>query len=291
MTEHRTAVDAFAELPADRMTALTREHLDLCSYRLDAWIGGLAHRRLRTLRTRQAPRRPGRRLRLGREPAPHADRTGGDRRPGGAGRPARQSRSCRTRPGEGFIQTPSPTHAVTAAILRAAYRSQTAEGSFGNEMSVNLSSDRVRVALSLIDGVRAGNDLGALLGYRLERYLHEYYARPDTPHVVELDSTIFPLRRAYPTVAAVDPAAAAVDRADPVRRRRPGARAHDPRLDRGERPGRGGHPVPDALVHPTALPVGHEARCAAAADRHRQADRACSAGSTRSPTPSTRSAT
>ena len=74
-------------------------------------------------------------------------------------------------------------------------------------MSVNLSSNRVRVALSLIDGVRAGHDLGALLGYRLERYLHEYYARPDTPQVVELDSAIFPLRRAYPTVAAVDPAA------------------------------------------------------------------------------------
>ena len=108
---------------------------------------------------------------------------------------------------EGFIQTPSPSHAVTAAILRAAYRSQQTEGSFGNEMSVNLSSDRVRVALSLIDGVRAGNDLGALLGYRLERFLHEYYASDHTPTVVELDSTIFPLRRAYPTVAAVDPAA------------------------------------------------------------------------------------
>ena len=66
------------------------------------------------------------------------------------------------------------------------------------------------MALSLIDGVRAGNDLGALLGYRLERFLHEYYARPDTPHIVELDAAIFPLRRAYPTVAAVNPDTAAV---------------------------------------------------------------------------------
>lgn len=209
VAEHRSAVTAFAQLPADRMTALTQEHLDLCSYRLDAWISGLAHRRLRTLRA-QRPRgaqvgaygwvenlkpSPARGAATGVPPA----------LAGLPGRPLSPDPSA-----EGFIQTPSPTHAVTVAILRAAYRSQTAEGSFGNEMSVNLSSDRVRVALSLIDGIRAGNDLGALLGYRLERFLHEYYARPDTPHVVELDSTIFPLRRAYPTVVAVNPAAAAV---------------------------------------------------------------------------------
>ena len=206
---HRTDVGDFSRLPAERMTALTREHLDLCSYRLDGWLSGLAHRRLRTLRRRH----PGG-AQVGAygwvedlRPAPATPPATGV--PAAlAGLPGRPLTSDPS--GEGFIQTPSPTHAVTAAILRAAYRSQTAEGSFGNEMSVNLSSDRVRVALSLIDGVRAGNDLGALLGYRLERFLHEYYARPDTPQVVELDSAIFGLRRAYPTVAAVDPDAGAV---------------------------------------------------------------------------------
>ena len=209
IAEHRAAVQAFAALPPARVAALTREHLDLSSYRLDAWVGGLAHRRLRRLREvrprgaqvgaygwlenlRPAPTVPA----ATGVPAALADLPG---------RPLMRDLS-----GEGFIQTPSPSHAVTASILRAAYRSQTAEGSFGNEMSVNLSSGRVRVALSLIDGVRAGNDLGALLGYRLERFLHEYYARPDTPHIVELDAAIFPLRRAYPTVAAVNPDTAAV---------------------------------------------------------------------------------
>ena len=43
-------------------------------------------------------------------------------------------------------------------------------------MAVNLTSRRTRLALGLIDGVRAGNRLGALLGYRLERFLHEYHA-------------------------------------------------------------------------------------------------------------------
>jgi hypothetical protein len=207
--EHRAAVAAFAGLPAERMSALTREHVDLAGHRLDAWLTGLAHRRLRSMRDR---RPTGAQVgaygwveNLRRTPTVPAATGVPAALAGLPGRPPIQDPT-----GEGFIQTPSPTHAVTAAVLRAAYRSQTAEGSFGNEMSVDLSSNRVRVALSLIDGVRAGNDLGALLGYRLERFLHEYYARPDTPQVVELDSAIFPLRRAYPTVAAVDPGADAV---------------------------------------------------------------------------------
>ncbi|MDF1489001.1 hypothetical protein [Tessaracoccus caeni] len=209
MAEHHAAIQASAALPAERMTALTREHLDLGSYRLDAWIGALAHRRLRTMR---ADRPRGAQVGAygwveNLRPSRSAPSAAGVPAAlvGLPGRPLMDDPS-----GEGFIQTPSPSHAVTAAILRAAYRSQKAEGSLGNEMSVNLSSERVRVALALIDGVRAGNDLGALLGYRLERFLHEYYARPDTPHAVELDAAIFPLRRAYPTVVAVDPAAAAV---------------------------------------------------------------------------------
>ncbi|MEU1973490.1 hypothetical protein ABZ477_17680 [Microbacterium sp. NPDC019599] len=214
VVEHRGAVTAFAGMPSERMTTLVREHLDLCSYRLDAWIGGLAERRLRTMRDR---RRRG--AQVGAygwvenvRPAAAAPAATGVP-PALAGLPGRTLMTDAS--GEGFIQTPSPTHAVTAAILRAAFTSQTTEGSFGNEMSVNLSSSRVRTALGLIDGVRAGNDLGALLGYRLERFLHEYYARTDTPTVVELDSTIFPLREAFPTVAAVDPSVAAV--AEPTR--------------------------------------------------------------------------
>jgi hypothetical protein len=205
---HRADVAAFAQLSPDRMTALTREHLDLCSHRLDAWLTGLADRRLSTMRRRRSAGaqvgaygwvqdlRPKGTLPATGVPASLA---------GLPGRPLVADPS-----GEGFIQTPSPTHAVTAAVLRAAYRARSVEGAVGNELSINLSSERVRVALGLVDGVRAGNDLGALLGYRLERFLHEYYARPDTPEVAELDAAIFPLRRAYPTVAAVDPGADAL---------------------------------------------------------------------------------
>ena len=37
--------------------------------------------------------------------------------------------------------------------------------------SVDLSSARVRTALGLLDGIRAGQPLAALLGYRIERRL------------------------------------------------------------------------------------------------------------------------
>ena len=40
-------------------------------------------------------------------------------------------------------------------------------------LDIDLSSTRTRDALSLIDGMRQGQSLGALLGYRLERRLHE----------------------------------------------------------------------------------------------------------------------
>ena len=54
---------------------------------------------------------------------------------------------------------PSPAHAVTAAILRSGW------SAFGGDaesagLAVDLSSDRIRRARWLADGVRNGQDLG-----------------------------------------------------------------------------------------------------------------------------------
>ncbi len=92
-------------------------------------------------------------------------------------------------------------HAVTAAILRGGYLSEADEPDLKNRMAVNISSRRVRLALDLLDGLREGNDLGALLGYRLERSLHDAYEKEG----VTLDTFIGPLRRAFPSQAKVDP--------------------------------------------------------------------------------------
>jgi hypothetical protein len=204
LTAHAAAAAALAALPPERVDLLVREHLDLGGHRLDAWLTGLAQRRLDALR---ADRPTGARVgafgwveNLRPDPAESAAAILPPTLAGRPGRPVVVADHS-----QGSIQTPSPAHAVTAAILRGGYLSQRNEGTLGNAMSTNLTSGRVRTALALVDGVRAGNDLGALLGYRMERFLHEYYAGQTPP--VELDQLIAPLRRAFPTVAAVDPSA------------------------------------------------------------------------------------
>jgi hypothetical protein len=45
-----TANRAFALIPVERMISLVREQLDVCGHRLDAWLTGLAGRRLASIR-------------------------------------------------------------------------------------------------------------------------------------------------------------------------------------------------------------------------------------------------
>jgi len=90
----------------------------------------------------------------------------------------------------GHIHAPSLDQAVTAAILRNGYLAN-ATPQAPDLMAIDLSSERVRLAQTAIEGIRNGQSLGALLGYRLERSLH------DEP-TVYLDELIYELRRAFP---------------------------------------------------------------------------------------------
>ncbi len=83
---------------------------------------------------------------------------------------------------------------MTAAVLRAGYLANAADGN-PEPLAVNLSSERVRLALATLEGMRNGQRLGALLGYRLERGLHDGHPG------LELDRFILPLRTAFPLVA------------------------------------------------------------------------------------------
>ena len=74
--------------------------------------------------------------------------------------------------GLGFIHTPSLNHAITAAILRAGFHANEDTAEVSNQMAVNLSSSRVRMALHLLNGIRNGQDAAAILGYQLERVLN-----------------------------------------------------------------------------------------------------------------------
>ena len=125
------------------MSSLARLH------RLDAWFTSLATRRLDDLR---AERRC--------EAATSAA--------------SATSRTCvpRSTPASlGYLQAPSIAHAITAAVLRSGHlaRREDAEGA----LAIDLASTRVSLALELIEGVRRGQSIGALLGYRFERGLRD----------------------------------------------------------------------------------------------------------------------
>ncbi|MGN9806507.1 hypothetical protein [Micromonospora sp. L32] len=193
LTDLRDALDdGLSPTDLDRHVAGT---LGLAAHRLDAWITSLATRRLAALTA-------------GPPPGVHV---------GGYGwlvdlRPALPPRMV-TRPadvppeaapptlvaapdGAGHVLAPSPAQAVTAAVLRSAWR---AHGGADSPLAVDLSSRRVRLAAQLLDGVRAGQSLGALLGYRFERGLHDH---PDGP----LDHLLPQFRRLAPARAhRVDP--------------------------------------------------------------------------------------
>ncbi|MEX0171171.1 hypothetical protein [Streptomyces sp. LMG1-1-1.1] len=155
--------DAFG--PVERLLG---ESLDLVSHRLDAWITSLATARLRALRER----RP-----AGVQLGAYGWVENLSRHPG------RRSR--------GWVLAPSLPQAATAAILHSGALSHPSDpGAF----AVDLSSRRMRVAMTVVDGMAKGQPLGALLGYRLERRLHDERELSGGP---ELDRYIAPLREKW----------------------------------------------------------------------------------------------
>jgi hypothetical protein len=154
----------------------TRETLGLGTHRLDAWATSLVTQRLRELRFPDGA------------PVPGSEGPASPRRTGihvGAFGWVTNLRPRDADANQGFIHTPSMTHAATAAILRSAWFSRGA-GTALAPAAVDIQSARMRIAEWLLDGVRNGQPLGELLGYRLERYLHE----------IQLDALIAPMRTA-----------------------------------------------------------------------------------------------
>jgi hypothetical protein len=184
--EFRASLNHLKSLTVDQLERLMAGTLDLCSHRLDAWITSFATKRLAEMR----------------KTTPTAVLFGGygwvmNLKPAEA-----QTRV--TVPGEpepvielannpGLTHAPSLTQASTAAILRSAHLSHTAAAkqTQNDLLAIDLSSERVRLAAWLLDGVRQGQPLGALLGYRFERRLHE----------ARLAEFIFPFRELAPLVA------------------------------------------------------------------------------------------
>jgi len=196
LAEVIAAIERLADVPTARLERVLAEHLDCCSHRLDAWQLGLVHRRLHRLRL--GGDRPRRGIHLGAygwlenvrpEPADLDEvelpeplqRAFGD----GTAPLLHDARNG------GFVHAPSLNHAATAAVLRSGYLANATPGQPG-VMAVNLSSERMRLAVSVLQGLRQGQTLGALLGYRLERGLHDRHA------LAEVDRFIHELRAVFP---------------------------------------------------------------------------------------------
>jgi hypothetical protein len=197
------ALDVLAHAHTASLERAFAEHIDLCSYRWDAWMLSLVNERLHQMRRPggdQNDRRQG--LYLG------AFGWVEDLKPDPAAPPVAQisddARKIFMKPGQpplqrdpenaGHVLAPSLNHAVTAAVLRNGYLNN-ATPATPDLLAVDISSSRVRVALQFIEGIRNGQPLGALLGYQFERRLHDRHDDAET------DRFIYQVRKAFPLAA------------------------------------------------------------------------------------------
>lgn len=153
------------------------EFIDLFNYRLDAWLMGLLNYKIR-LRMQQGNHR----LALGCFGWLFNLKEDDDFKHG-----------CT----DEYIIAPSVNQAITGAILRSSYVNSLKNGKAHNyDMSVNLSSERVRTAIRIIEGIQNGLSLGCILGADMERLIHEAFKT--APGQLTLDSCIYQLRQRYP---------------------------------------------------------------------------------------------
>lgn len=167
---------------ATTLEALLRETFDLCAHRLDAWLTAYSTSRLDRLRSQT----PGPGIYIGgygwlEQLRPRrADVVAAP--PGEEGELHASMRSG------GYVHAPSLGHAVTAAVLRSGHLSH---GSGDGAFATDLRSTRVRIARWLLEGVRQGRSLGAMLGYRLQRALVD--AEPSLGHLIPVLRELAPL--------------------------------------------------------------------------------------------------
>ena len=201
LAEQIEAIELLADVPTARLERAMTQHLDCCTYRLDAWWLGLANERLVEQRYRPDFAGYRRGIHLGaygwledvrpRAAAPQPVTLTGEL--ARVFTPPGSTPLLAAPDSDGYLHTPSLNHAATAAILRTGYLSDATPANPGT-LAVDLSSERVRAALSFLDGVRGGQSLGALLGYQLERGLHDRHAVSEVDRFIALLRGAFPLR-------------------------------------------------------------------------------------------------
>ncbi|MGC2109993.1 MAG: hypothetical protein WA655_10785 [Candidatus Korobacteraceae bacterium] len=203
LADLRASLDRLAGLSTAELDRLLTETLDACSHRLDVWATAIANALLQRKRSAQVAG-----VHLGgfgwveevRPSATPAPVTGTelenvrllDQRRAQTLK-LQATLPLPVQPAEdngGYILAPSLAQASVAAVLRNGYmthKGTTEEGL----LSIDLSSERVRKALYLLEGVQQGQSLNALLGYLFEAGLHD----------LNLDKYAQPFRDRFPVVA------------------------------------------------------------------------------------------
>lgn len=204
LQEVRDGIARLETLKTAELERLFAEHIDLCSYRLDAWQTAIFAARLERLNLFRQNNETGaakRGIHLGAygwlenlRPAPPPTPVPATEIPVSL----RQDGITVVEQANngGYIHGPSINHAVTAAVLRNAYLTH-ADESNAEHFAVRLTSEHVRTALMFLEGVRNGQQLDALLGYQFERALHDRHLIDGA----ELDEFILNFRKKYPMVA------------------------------------------------------------------------------------------
>lgn len=191
------ALQFLANTPTARLERVFAEHIDTVSYRLDAWKTGFNHILLDEMREEKPEgiflgaygwleNVRSENKTLSQVPLP-AELQQDFQKEGDA--PLLKDNT-----NAGYILGPSLNHTVAAAILRNGYLSN-ASSANRQTLAVNLTSERVRKAMGLLEGIQNGQSLGALLGYHLERGLHDRY---DEATNFSVDEVIYDLRLAFP---------------------------------------------------------------------------------------------
>ena len=204
LKEVRDGMARLEKLKTAELERLFVEHLDLCSYRLDAWQTAIFAARLDRLNQLRQIGDAGtgkRGLHIGAygwlenvRPAPPSVTVPASEIPESL---RQDGVAVVEQAGNGgYIHGPSINHAVAAAVLRNAYLTHASQAN-ADHFSIKLTSERVRTALSFLEGVRNGQQLGALLGYQFERALHDRYVIDGTA----LEQFVLAFRKKYPLVA------------------------------------------------------------------------------------------
>ena len=205
LAEQLKALDSLKNASTARLERAFVEHLDCCSYRADSWKTGVVTAALAGMRNNRAgasvkERRTG--IYLGafgwlENVSPEKDKVLTPKQiPDDVlddFNPDRTRQFVTDAANEGYIHAPSLNQGVTAAVLRNGYISH-GKPDANNVLAVNLSSERIRLALSVIEGIQGGQSLAALLGYHFERTLHE---RADLT-AQKIDSYVYAIRKLFP---------------------------------------------------------------------------------------------